>query len=48
MTEVENTGLHIHDLQPSKTALLVVDVQNDFCHDEGVFSKKKKIDLTAV
>jgi ureidoacrylate peracid hydrolase len=48
MTEVENRRLRIHDLQSSKTALLVIDVQNDFCHEEGVFSKKKKIDVTAV
>ncbi|MFH1489681.1 MAG: cysteine hydrolase [Pseudomonadota bacterium] len=29
----------------SKTALIVVDVQNDFCHHEGVFGKYKKMDL---
>jgi ureidoacrylate peracid hydrolase len=27
-------------LKPDKTALLVVDVQNDFCHSEGVFGKR--------
>jgi ureidoacrylate peracid hydrolase len=27
-------------LKPSTTALVVVDVQNDFCHAEGVFGKK--------
>ena len=26
-------------LDPSKTALLVVDVQNDFCHPSGVFGR---------
>ncbi len=26
-------------LDPSRTALLVVDVQNDFCHPEGVFGR---------
>jgi ureidoacrylate peracid hydrolase len=31
---------------PSKTALIVVDVQNDFCHEEGAFSCHKKIDVT--
>ena len=33
-------------LAPSKTALIVVDVQNDFCHGEGAFSRHTKIDLT--
>ena len=28
-------------MQPLKTALIVVDVQNDFCHDQGAFSKRK-------
>jgi ureidoacrylate peracid hydrolase len=32
-------------LQVSKTALIVVDVQNDFCHKEGVFSRYKKVNL---
>ena len=27
-------------LKPGKTALVVVDVQNDFCHPEGVFGKR--------
>ena len=27
-------------LKPDKTALVVVDVQNDFCHPEGVFGKR--------
>jgi ureidoacrylate peracid hydrolase len=26
-------------LRPGKTALIVVDVQNDFCHNQGVFGK---------
>jgi ureidoacrylate peracid hydrolase len=26
-------------LRPDKTALIIVDVQNDFCHDQGVFGK---------
>ncbi|MBW2063453.1 MAG: cysteine hydrolase [Deltaproteobacteria bacterium] len=30
------------------TALIVVDVQNDFCHSQGVFSKYKKVDLEHV
>ena len=27
-------------LRPGKTALVVVDVQNDFCHNQGVFGKR--------
>lgn len=27
-------------LMPGKTALIVVDFQNDFCHNQGVFGKK--------
>lgn len=27
-------------LKPAKTALIVVDVQNDFCHPEGAFGKR--------
>ena len=27
-------------LSPAKTALIIVDVQNDFCHDQGVFGKR--------
>ncbi len=30
------------------TALLVVDVQNDFCHNKGVFSKYKSVTLDHV
>ena len=26
-------------LDPPRTALLVVDVQNDFCHPDGVFGR---------
>jgi len=32
-------------LESSNTALLVVDVQNDFCHHKGVFSKFKSVTL---
>lgn len=28
-------------LSPPKTALIVIDVQNDFCHHQGGFSKRK-------
>ncbi len=27
-------------LRPGKTALIVVDVQNDFCHKQGIFGKR--------
>ncbi len=30
----------VQRLEKSKTALLVVDVQNDFCHAEGAFGKR--------
>ena len=30
----------VAQLKPGKTALVVVDVQNDFCHVEGVFGKR--------
>ena len=26
-------------VDPSTSALIVIDVQNDFCHDEGAFGK---------
>ena len=32
-------------IEVSKTALIVVDVQNDFCHPEGVFGKYRRVDL---
>jgi len=28
-----------HPLNPEKTALIVVDVQNDFCHEQGAFGR---------
>lgn len=37
-----------HPIQSSKTALIAVDVQNDFCHSEGVFSKYRKANLDHV
>ncbi|MBA3478498.1 MAG: isochorismatase family protein, partial [Lautropia sp.] len=30
-------------LRPAHTALLVVDVQNDFCHPDGHFAKYGKV-----
>jgi ureidoacrylate peracid hydrolase len=32
-------GLHIHQIDPSNTRLLVIDIQNDFCHPEGWFAR---------
>ena len=29
-------------IKPSKTTLIVIDVQNDFCHEQGVFSKMNR------
>ena len=29
------------DLQPKKSAVLVIDMQNDFCHRQGHFGKQK-------
>lgn len=31
-----------------KTALIVIDVQNDFCDDEGIFSRVKRINMALV
>lgn len=45
MSEMDDTMLDNNQLQASKTALIVVDVQNDFCHKEGVFPKYKKVNL---
>jgi ureidoacrylate peracid hydrolase len=44
----EETTSGIYPLQSSNTALIVVDVQNDFCHNEGVFSKYREADLNEV
>lgn len=30
----------VDQLKPGKTALIVVDVQNDFCHSQGAFGKR--------
>ena len=48
MRGTENEIFDTYQLLPTKTALIVVDVQNDFCHDEGIFSKNKKVDLDHV
>lgn len=41
----EATMIPDGSFHPSKAALVVIDVQNDFCHPEGSLSKTKKIDL---
>ena len=46
MSDEKTSG--IYPIQGSKTALIVVDVQNDFCHNEGVFSKYRKANLDQV
>ena len=40
MAEDQLEKLIIDRLNPLKTALVIVDVQNDFCHPEGAFAKK--------
>jgi len=40
--------LEAFQLSSANTALLVVDVQNDFCHNQGVFSKYKSATLDHV
>lgn len=34
-------------VNPSQTGLIVIDIQNDFCHEDGAFSKAKK-DLSMI
>ncbi len=41
MDEENLKKLLTNRLKPLKAALIVVDVQNDFIHDQGAFSKKK-------
>lgn len=40
-----SNDLRIHS---SKTALIVIDVQNDYCHRNGVFSKTKNVELSHI
>jgi ureidoacrylate peracid hydrolase len=40
--------LESFQLNSGNTALIVVDVQNDFCHNQGVFSKYKTVMLDHV
>ena len=39
---------HLPQILALKTALIVIDVQNDFCDDQGVFSRAKGINMTPV
>ncbi len=43
----ENLKKKLEDRLKKKATLLVIDVQNDFCHSEGSFSKRK-VDLSHV
>ena len=47
MVEENLRKLLTERLKTTKTALLVVDVQNDFCHSQGAFAKKN-VDLSQV
>jgi ureidoacrylate peracid hydrolase len=40
MVEEEVKKKLVKQLRSGKTALIVVDVQNDFCHNEGIFGKR--------
>ncbi len=44
----DETTSGTYPLESSKTALIVVDVQNDFCHSKGVFSKYREANLDRV
>jgi nicotinamidase-related amidase len=34
------------ELNPKKTALLIIDMQNDFCHEKG-FMARRELDISA-
>jgi biuret amidohydrolase len=42
------TRQHPFPLIPSQTALLVIDLQNDFCHPDGFFGSQWQVDLSPV
>jgi biuret amidohydrolase len=42
------TYTHTFDLIPERTALLVIDMQNDFCHPDGFNGSELQLDLTSV
>jgi hypothetical protein len=41
-------GFHLPQILALRTALIVIDVQNDFCHDEGVISRVKGLHMAPV
>lgn len=43
-----DTYTHPFELTVEKTALLVIDMQNDFCHPDGFNASELGLDLTAV
>lgn len=45
MSRISNTKLGSFVPKKDNTALIVVDVQNDFCHSEGVFAKYQRVEL---
>lgn len=45
---VVNTYTHPFDLPLDQTALLIIDMQNDFCHPDGFNGSELGLDLTAV
>jgi ureidoacrylate peracid hydrolase len=47
MLEENLKKLLANRLKPIKAALIIIDVQNDFCHNQGAFSKRK-VDLSHV
>ena len=42
------TYTHIFELATESTALLIIDMQNDFCHPEGFNGSVLNVDLTSV
>jgi len=42
------THQHVFSMETGKTALLVVDMQNDFCHPDGFCCSELGVDITAV
>ncbi len=45
---VVQTYSHPFELPLNRTALLVIDMQNDFCHPDGFNSSELNLDMTAV
>ena len=42
------TYTHTFELTPAHTALLIIDMQNDFCHPDGFNRSELQLDLTSV